>query len=262
VDHYDFSDDQATQVIYRLYKTLDDNDSEVYIMDVKEEDKELNELSILNRVETDSGEIIIGFIESPNKNVPEFMWSIQSVKSNLIGEYIISDNQITYEQSYDEGNVEHGLGHHSLLKVFDYDTSKFTLSTNNHSIDDYNYSNMTINKYNDLFSSASFVEIVNRSRGTLSEQISSLENPFDISNIKLYQIDEEDFGHTVSYYIDASPYNPYNRYENSNIMMSLDLEHKPSITGYFNFTSMLFQNTYTPTIIYENNEMINFIIND
>lgn len=262
VEHYDFTNDQATQTIYRLYKTLDDNYSEIYIMDVKEEDKDINELSILNRSETDSGEITISFIESPNKNAPEFVWSIQSIKSNLIGNYIINDNQIRYEQSYDEGNVEHGLGHHSLLKIFDYDTNKFTLSTNSHTLDSTNHTNRDINKYKDLFSSSSFVEIVKRSKGTLSEQITNLENPFNINNIKLYQIDEEDFGHTVSYYIDASPYNPYNRYENSGIMMPIDLEFEPSITGYFNFSSMLFQNTYKPTIIYENNALINFIIND
>ncbi len=262
VEHYDFTNDQATQTIYRLYKTLDENDTEVYIMDVKEEDEDINELSILNRIETDSGEITISFIESPNKNVPEFVWSIQSMKSNLIGNYIINDNQIIYEQSYDEANVEHGLGHHSLLKVFDYDTSKFTLSTNSHIMNSANHTDRDINKYKDLFSSSSFVEIVNRSGGTITERLSRSENLFEIDNILLFQIDEKDFGKAVSYYIDASPFNPYNRYENSNIMMPLDLEHEPPITGYFNFASMLFQNTYEPTIIYENNEMINFIIND
>lgn len=259
INHHDFTNVQASQNVVTVYRTLDDANSEIYIMEVLEEGTDVNELALLRRSETDSNEMIISFEESPNRNVPELIWSFQSVKSEVSGRFIIDDSRIRYEQSYNEANVERGAGFHEILKEFDYSIDKYTLSTNNHTIDGNDHSNTGISKYSDLFSSTEYIEIVKRPKYAL-EDILYPENPFEINNINLYLIDKDDFGYTVSHYIDASPYDPFNPHENSNLMF-FD-EYEPSIDGYFNYSSMLFQGTYFPTMIYENNQMMNFILQE
>lgn len=256
INHHDFTYDQASQSIVTVYRTLDDTNSEIYIMEVLEEDADVNELAILRRSETNSNKVVISFEESPNRNVPEFVWSTQSVKSEVSGRFIIDDSRIRYEQSYNEANVERGAGSHEILKEFDYSNDKYTLSTNDHTIDGNDHSNTGISKYGDIFSSTEYIEIVKRPKYAL-EDILYPENPFEINNINLYQIDKDDFGYTVSHFIDSSPYDPFKTHENSNLMLSDEFESP--INGYFGYSSMLFQGTYFPTMIYENNEMLNFI---
>jgi hypothetical protein len=260
LEHHEFTNEEVIQTKYSLNKLFTSMSEITYIMNVQVDEEDLNELAILTKEESDSGEILIEFIESPNKNVPEFVWSIQSMKSNLEGSFIISEDKITYEQSYDEGNVEHGLGHHDILKVFDRNANKLILSTNSHLLNSEDHTGENINSFGDLFSIDLFVEIVNRSGGDLFDKLSRSENPLEIDNISLYQLKQEVYGTSVSLYIDASPFTPYGYNENSNLMQPL--EYQPQIQGYFDYYSMLFQTTYYPLVISENNEMINFIIND
>ncbi len=256
-EHYEFKIDQASTSYYRLYTSVDNEDEEIFIMEKQAQGDEIDEMAILHRSETENHDILINFEESENRLDTDGLYFWEGpVKSELVGSILIQDNNFQYSQAYDQTNIEAGIGYVEILRKYDFDVSKYILTSNDFTRDSIIYSAKALNNYKDLFSSTSYVEIVSRG-GTVFENISRLENPLDIDNIKLYQIEQQGFGHSVSYYMDASPFSPYNPHENSSIFFPVEFE--PPITGYFDYYNMLFQNSYNTTIIYENNEMINFV---
>jgi len=256
-EHYAFTVAQASTSYYRLYKSIDDDNEEFYIMENQVQGEDVDEMAILHRSETEVDGMLINFEESENRLEGDgSIISFGPTKSNLIGSVLIGNDYYQYSQAYDQTNVEAGVGYTEILRTYDFNDNKYTLTRNDITFDSISYGVNMLNNYKGLFSSTSYVEMVSRG-GTVFEDISRLENPFEIDNIKLYQIEHQEFGHSVSYYMDASPFNPYNPHENSNMFFLP--EFAPPITGYFDYYTMLFQNSYTPTIVYENNEMINFI---
>ncbi len=267
-NHYDFSNDEAVTSYYRLKKSLDNEDKVIYIMEHQVQGEDIDEMAILTHEKTDEGNVFIHFEESDNRlnNDGLIIW-FGPVKNDLTGSIFINDNDLEYYQTYYQTSVEGGrIGYTEISRIYKDMTDTRILASNTITVDSIEYPQKGLSFYKDLFSTTSYVEMVGRG-GTILEDITRLENPLEIDNIKLYEIEQQEYGHSISYYFEASPFVPYNPHENSNLMLLVDLP--PNITkteliqsNYFNYYSMLFQNSYYPQILYENNEMINFIVTE
>lgn len=225
-------------------------------MENQVEGEEIDEIAILHRIESEDGHIQIDFEESENRLVNNDIIYIGPIKNDLIGSVTLEGNQITYNQEYDQTNVEAGIGYTKINRTYQSELNTYIISNNDFTIDSRDARSEELNHYKDLFSSTSYVEIVTR-EGTVIQDISNLENPLEIDSIKLYEIEPQEYGFSISYFLDASPFNPYRAHENSGLFLSPEYER--SIGGYFNYLAMLFQSAYTPTFVFENNEMINLI---
>ncbi len=259
--HADFASNDATTSYYRLYKSRNDQNEEIYILEHQIQGEEIDEMAIIHRYDNEDGDLQIDFSESEHRLGYDglIIW-IGPIKNDLVGSIILKDDQIQYIQAYNQANVEAGrIGYTELLRTYDLQSEQYILTKNRLIVEDVDYTRERLSYYNDLFSSTSYVELVSRD-GTIYDHMASLENPLDVDQIKLYEIAQQDYGHSVTYYLDVSPYNPYQRYENSNLMLNVDYEMPHRWVSYLNYYSMFFHNTNNPQIIYEHNAMIDFIV--
>jgi hypothetical protein len=261
-DHYVFNDDEASVSYYRLKKSIID-DEVTYLIESQIQDEDTRELVTLHRNQTESGGVIIDFEADDSVfDLPAGIISYGPIKVNLVGSLILEDDYYEYFQEYDQMNVELAHGHFEIYKS--YETEFKYISDYDMTVDEREIWPTEFHRYEDMFSPIIYVEIVRR-RGTILENIYELVNPFEIRDVIIYEIEKQEYGYRVANYIDSTYKSPSEQHYNSSvyefIRSDIYYEFVPTITGYFDYTSMLLSDSYH-FVIYDNNEMINYIVND
>jgi len=254
-EHYSFAEDQGIVSEMKLMSVYDENENELFIMQSQEQNKEIDEMVILYRLDDDLEYIQINFEESENRLVEDGIVLSLSFgpKLNRKGKITIRDNDIQYNQSYNFKTAG-GITYVDTLRQYDLEFGKYVLKGN----DNINGANSFVKTdyyyYSDLFTDKSYIEIVSRG-GTPVQIISRGGNPLEVNNVKIFEIEEHKYGISVSYFFDVSPYSPYSYRENSHMYLFSERQK----LDYFNYYHMLLRDTYEQSVIFDNNEMINFI---
>jgi hypothetical protein len=237
--HHDFSSDQETVVEYRFEEDFQLDVVDYYTLSKQEEDKEYDEIAYIESSFDEFDNLYVEFIENTDRPLQNDYIYLYST-SELEGHILVTDNQVNYFYSR---MVNWGTEElQEVNRNYNCEDGKYIISSSDSSLfpnetDNYPY-------YGNLFDDSSFVELVRR------DEIIAVVN-----EIELFEIQDTDFGYMVLYHVYLNPQFTNNYQDTNNINQTLDIFR----LNYFNYESMLFRYRMNDEVIYENNQVINFM---
>ena len=237
--HHHFSSYQEMIIEYRFEEDFQLDVVDYYNLSKYEEGKEDDEIAYIESSFDEFDNLYIEFKENPDRPQQNDYIYLYST-SELEGHILVTDNQINY---FFSRMVNWGTEQlQAVNRSYTIDDGKYII----YSSDSSYFPNQSINYsyYNDLFDDSSFVELVRRD-----------ETVVIVNEIELFEIQDKDFGYMTLHYSYVNP-EFSNNYQDTN---NINLTHDIFTFNYFNYENMLFKVRMNDEVIYENNQLINFI---